>query len=113
MDYAFGGFMAVARSKDRSALLPKFLFYNLSGQRFRDHLGFAVDSSTINNLNARVIGSFQFPLPSVEVQKRVINILDNFCTISTDLTTGIPAEIRARNHQYEYYRDKLLMFEVQ
>jgi len=27
-----------------------------------------------------------------------------------DLSIGLPAEIRARREQYEYYRDKLLAF---
>ena len=38
------------------------------------------------------------------------NILDKFDSLINDLTTGLPAEIAARQKQYEYYRDKLLTF---
>ena len=41
----------------------------------------------------------------------IVNVLDNFDAICTDLSSGLPAEIEARQKQYEYYRDKLLSFE--
>ena len=53
---------------------------------------------------------FEFPLPSLDVQERIINVLDNFDSICTDLKIGLPVEIEARHKQYEYYRDKLLTF---
>ena len=50
------------------------------------------------------------PLPSIEIQNRIVNVLDNFEKICSDLNIGLPAEIEARQKQYEYYRDKLLTF---
>jgi restriction endonuclease S subunit len=52
----------------------------------------------------------QIDLPSIEKQKRIVSILDRFDAICNDLTSGLPAEIEARQKQYEYYRDKLLTF---
>ena len=49
-------------------------------------------------------------MPPIEEQKRIVSILDRFDTICNDLTSGLPAEIEARQKQYEYYRDKLLSF---
>ncbi len=49
-------------------------------------------------------------MPQYEVQKRIVNILEKFDAICTDLNIGLPAEIEARQKQYEYYRDKLLTF---
>ncbi|MFR5902385.1 MAG: restriction endonuclease subunit S, partial [Neglectibacter timonensis] len=49
-------------------------------------------------------------VPSIEEQKRVVSILDRFDAICNDLTSGLPAEIEARQKQYEYYRNKLLSF---
>jgi type I restriction enzyme S subunit len=51
------------------------------------------------------------PVPSLKIQKRLVEVLDNFDTLCTDLSSGLPAEIEARQKQYEYYRDKLLSFE--
>ena len=49
-------------------------------------------------------------IPSYNEQKYIAKILDNFDTLCNDLTSGLPAEIEARQKQYEYYRDKLLTF---
>ena len=49
-------------------------------------------------------------IPSITEQERIISILDCFDTLCNDLSTGLPAEIEARQKQYEYYRDKLLSF---
>lgn len=49
-------------------------------------------------------------LPSIEEQNRIVEILDRFNTLCNDLSAGLPAEIEARQKQYEYYRDKLLTF---
>ena len=39
-----------------------------------------------------------------------MQVLDNFESICTNLNIGLPAEIEARQKQYEYYRDLLLTF---
>lgn len=48
------------------------------------------------------------PIPSLEEQQRIVDILDRFETLTTDLQSGLPAEIAARRRQYEYYREQLL-----
>ena len=63
------------------------------------------------DLNASLILALTIPLPSLEVQKRLANLLDNFDAICSDLNIGLPAEIEARQKQYEYYRDALLSFD--
>lgn len=50
------------------------------------------------------------PIPPIELQKKIVAILDRFETLVNDLTTGLPAEIAAVKEQYEYYRNKLLAF---
>ena len=52
----------------------------------------------------------KMPVPSLDVQEKIIKVLDNFESICTDLNIGLPAEIKARQKQYEYYRDLLLTF---
>lgn len=54
--------------------------------------------------------TFKFPIPPLEVQKEIVAILDRFDGLCNDICKGIPAEIKARSQQYEYYRDKLLDF---
>ena len=61
-------------------------------------------------LNQKNLNRIEIPLPSQERQKYIVDILDRFDAICNDLTSGLPAEIEARQKQYEYYRDKLLTF---
>ncbi|MBR2124154.1 MAG: restriction endonuclease subunit S [Acetobacter sp.] len=61
-------------------------------------------------LMSNVMQSVKIPLPPLEVQGKIVEILDQFHTLTTSLTEGIPAEIEARRKQYQYYRDKLLSF---
>lgn len=49
----------------------------------------------------------QIPVPSLQEQQRIVEILDTFDTLTTDLIKGLPAEIKMRHQQYEYYRDYL------
>ena len=52
----------------------------------------------------------EIPVPPLEEQERIVNILDRFDKLCNDISEGLPAEIEARKKQYEYYRDKLLTF---
>ncbi len=65
---------------------------------------------TIARLYNDNIAKAKIPIPSLEEQERIVSILDRFDKLCNDLTEGLPAEIVARQKQYEYYRDKLLTF---
>ena len=49
-------------------------------------------------------------VPSIAEQAKIVSILDRFNSLCNDISEGLPAEISARQKQYEYYRDKLLTF---
>ncbi len=61
-------------------------------------------------LNQKNLNSIQIPLPAEEEVKRIVETLDRFDKLCNDISIGLPAEIAARQKQYEYYRDKLLTF---
>ena len=63
-------------------------------------------------LTATQIKDFVIPVPSMPEQQRIVSILDRFEALTTDLQSGLPAEIEARRQQYEYYRNKLLTVEA-
>lgn len=56
------------------------------------------------------LADIKIPIPSLEKQKEIVEILDHFEALCNDISSGLPAEIEARHKQYEYYRDKLLAF---
>lgn len=70
----------------------------------------AITGGTIKHVLAGKIGKIKVPVPSLEQQQRIVDILDRFDTLCNDISSGLPAEIEARQKQYEYYRDKLLTF---
>ena len=59
----------------------------------------------IDNLAKIVI-----PIPPLEEQERIVRLLDEFDTLTSSLTEGLPCEIELRRQQYAYYRDQLLSF---
>ena len=69
-----------------------------------------VSEGKICSISSDGIGEATICLPSLEEQQRIVNILDKFDSYCNDITKGLPAEIEARNKQYEYYRNKLLTF---
>ena len=64
----------------------------------------------VPHVSGEYLGQVCFPIPSIQEQQRIVDILDRFDAICNNLTSGLPAEIEARQKQYEYYRDKLLTF---
>ena len=61
-------------------------------------------------LNQENLNKILIPIPPLPEQQRIISILDKFETLVNDLSQGLPAEIAAVQEQYEYYRNKLLLF---
>ena len=67
---------------------------------------------TRGGLILKMIDNYLMPLPPLEVQKRIVEVLDSFEKICNDLNIGLPAEIEARQKQYEFYRNFLLTFKI-
>ena len=61
-------------------------------------------------LNQQNLNNIKIPYPSLEIQSRIVQVLDNFDKVCNDLNIGLPKEIELRQKQYEYFRDKLLTF---
>lgn len=89
---------------------PRYLAHVLSTYESRQQKSRGKIKSKVVHSSVPAIENIEIPLPSIEVQRRYADILDNFEKICNDLNIGIPAEIEARKKQYEYYRDKLLEF---
>lgn len=62
------------------------------------------------NLSSEKLKRLTAQVPSIPEQTRILNLLERFDVLNTSLGSGLPAEITARQKQYEYYRDKLLTF---
>ena len=94
---------------DSSKALYKYVFFSVCSRY--DEL-IAKKQGARGDLNSSLILSLKIPLPSLEEQQRIVDILDRFDALCNDISAGLPAEIEARQKQYEYYRDKLLNFKA-
>ncbi|WQV25923.1 restriction endonuclease subunit S [Helicobacter pylori] len=95
-------------SPKQKTLMPKYLFYYLTTQQ--DAIHATKSAGGIPHVYSKDLQNFLIPIPPLEIQQEIVTILDQFSILTTDLLAGIPAEIKARKKQYEYYREKLLTF---
>ena len=105
----FNGFTIRAKPKtDR--LLPEYCAYCFSTDEFRQYATSRCAFTTRASLTGNAIAEYNLAVPSITEQHEIVNILDKLYLLCNSLTSSLPAEIAARQKQYEYYRDKLLTF---
>ena len=96
LNQRIGGFHTL----DENIVVTKYLFYILDRNWQLLKYDNGVDQT---NLKKDDILNISIPVPAIDVQKRLVYMLDNFDAICSDLNIGLPAEIEARQKQYEYY----------
>lgn len=87
-------------------IMPKYLYYCLQDKHLED----LNTAGGVPSLTQTILNKININVPSLEEQKKIVDILDRFDKLVNDISEGLPAEIEARRKQYEYYRDKLLSF---
>lgn len=92
--------------KNKNQLNTKYLNYIL----YKKTKLYVNKSMNNPKLMSNVVESIKIPIPSLEIQTKIVNILDKLQDYSKDIKTGLPLEIEQRQNQYEYYRDLLLDF---
>jgi len=94
--------MKLLCAKDESKALAKFIYYSM----------LVINYETSNHERHWIskYSQISIPIPPIEVQKRIVKILDKFDALVNDMVREFPAEIEARRKQYEYYRNKILSF---
>ena len=90
-------------------VLPKYYFHYMKST-FLPYIQKTMFQGSVASIRRPMLNKFPVPVPSLEVQKKIIDVLENFESICSDLNIGLPAEIEARQKQYEYYRDALLTY---
>ena len=89
---------------------PKYMGYVLSTTNAQIQKSKGKVKSKVVHSSVPDISDIIIPVPHLEEQERIVNILDRFDALCNDISSGLPAEIEMRKKQYEYYRDKLLTF---
>ena len=109
LDGSLGFATIVSRIKNLQQIKPQYLCHYLNSNTCKRQIATMIKGDR-DNLNLKDFKKIKIPIPSLEEQSRIVSILDRFDALCNDLTSGLPAEIAARQKQYEYYRDKLLTF---
>ena len=89
---------------------PKYIAYYFQTQCFNAQKKKYAYGAKVIDIRTDDLAKIRIPIPPLELQKKIVAILDRFETLVNDLTQGLPAEIAAIKEQYEYYRNKLLTF---
>ena len=98
------------RLNDPSILNPEFSKYLFRSRLARKQIIRTAQGVTRFNVSKKKLANVSIPIPSLEEQQRIVDILDRFDALTSSLSEGLPAELAARRSQYEYYRDQLLSF---
>ena len=94
---------------DEERIDKRYLYYYL--QYDLSNISKSTTASTMIHVSMSSMKDRIIKIPSIEKQKEIVAILDNFEILCNDIKKGLPAEINARKKQYEYYKEKLLTFE--
>lgn len=93
-------------SHNEKLVLNKYLYYFYQIVKWNHSTG-----GTINRLYNYNLKNIKIILPPIEIQNKVVEILDKFQSLLADTKGLLPKEIELRQKQYEYYREKLLSFD--
>lgn len=88
----------------------KFLFYLFQAAYFQKELAKITSTAGQGKFNKTNLKQIKLPIPPLSEQRRIVDILDRFDTLTNSISEGLPKEIALRRKQYEYYRDALLNF---
>ncbi|WP_417640715.1 restriction endonuclease subunit S [Klebsiella sp. FR21TRMT6331] len=88
----------------------KYVSYFFQTEQFQNQKRQYITGAKVRRVNADNLSKILIPVPSMEIQERIVSILDKFDTLTNSITEGLPREIELRQKQYEYYRDLLFSF---
>ncbi|MFK4915441.1 restriction endonuclease subunit S [Lactococcus petauri] len=88
----------------------KYLAYYFQTTEFQKMKQKYIVGTKVKDISKENLSNLIIPLPNLTEQKRIVEILDKFDKLTSDLSEGLPREIELRQKQYEYWREQLLSF---
>ena len=103
------GDVLVLRLNDES-VNSRYLYQILADDKFFDYNMKNAKGAKMPRGNKNAILEYKIPVPSLPTQRKIVEVLDKFDTLVNSIAEGLPCEIKLRQKQYEYYRERLLSF---
>ena len=91
----------------------KYIAYCFQTNNFQRQKEKKATGTKMIRIHANDMERFEIPLPPLSLQNKIVKILDKFQILLADTKGLLPEEIEQRQKQYEYYREKLLTFDVE
>ena len=91
----------------KEGISSRYVFHALQAYAENIRKSTKKQGGTVDSLDFQRVLAYEIPVPALDVQNRLVNVLDNFDAICSDLNIGLPAEIEARKKQYELYRERV------
>ena len=91
-------------------VLPNYVYHIFSSSDFYKYLEENQSGASYPAISDALVKKYKIPVPSLEIQSRIVQVLDNFDMVCNNLNIGLSKEIELRQKQYEYFREKLLTF---
>lgn len=95
---------------DLKQVHPRWIFHLISSSAFFKYVDENQKGAGYPSISDAEVMKWKVPVPPIDEQERIVGVLDNFNELVNNLSTGLPAELKARRQQYEHYRDRLLTF---
>ena len=92
-------------------ILPRYLYHILANEHFFEYNIKYSKGAKMPRGDKSAILQYEFDVPPLEQQQRIVSILDKFETLTNSITDGLPLAIEQSQKRYEYYRELLLNFE--
>ena len=96
--------------KTKENITSKYLYYLLLSKQYI--IKSKVRKASIPRLSKDDIEKILVDIPPLSLQNKIVKVLDKFQVLLADTKGLLPEEIEQRQKQYEYYREKLLTFDV-
>ncbi|SFW07144.1 Type I restriction enzyme specificity protein MPN_089 [Chlamydia abortus] len=74
------------------------------------HIDNIKNDSVIPYITLPMLLDFEFVIPHIDIQNKIVQILDKLELYAKDINEGLPQEIELRKNQFDFYLNKLLKF---
>ena len=105
-EICIGGHSCIMKTKENS----KYINYCMRSIFFQKQKEKQAVGTKVIELYPKNLSKIKIPIPPLEIQEKIVQILDKFDTVCNDLSIGLPKEVELRQKQYEYWRNQLLNF---
>lgn len=111
-EQAVTGGHATIFKPNKQIILGKYFAYFTQTDNFATQKRKYAKGTKVIDVSTNDMAKLKIPIPPLSVQNQIVAILDIFDTLTQSISEGLPKEIKLRQKQYEYYRERLLNFKA-